>query len=76
MVVPTRVASGLECVTYTTEVIELELESVSEDGAPVADTSAYAGFDVMLEGSPYGGGSAFMLIAVTNEQDTWLEKYR
>jgi hypothetical protein len=72
--VPER-ASGLSCVDYTSEVLTLELESVTVDGGALADTSAYDGFTLTLEGSPYNPDAAFTLIALRGEQDTWLEQY-
>ncbi|MBI4954025.1 MAG: hypothetical protein HY908_18525 [Myxococcales bacterium] len=69
-----RSAAALSCADYTSQTLTLELLGVTEDGAPMADTSAYSDFDVYLEGSPYGD-PGFDLFAVTNATDTWRESY-
>ncbi len=74
--VPVEDAIALDCVAYTRETLVLALESVTEDGAPSADTSAYDGFTVSLQGSPYGGPEAFKLFAVRNGDKTWIEVYK
>ncbi len=74
--VPVQEACALDCVAYASETLELELESVTEDDAALADTSAYDGFSVSLQGSPYGGPEAFRLIAVSGGNKTWIEVYK
>lgn len=73
---PAAPARALDCASFTSETITLELVSVTEDGAPAADTQDYQDFDVFLQGSPYSGSNGFELFAVTGDGKTWKEHYQ
>ena len=47
--VPIRDARALSCSPGAREQAELELVSVTVDGAPLSDLSAYAGFNMTLD---------------------------
>lgn len=73
---PAKRADALSCSSFTQEVLTLELESVTEDGVELTDTSAYDAFRLQLQGSPYDSTPGFTLLAIEGEANTWREDYR
>jgi len=73
---PADPACALSCADEVQEVLTLELDSVTEDGIELDDTSDYDSFAVHIEGSPYDGTDGFTLFAVEGESNTWREDYQ
>ena len=69
-------AVATRCLPFIDETIRLELSSVTVDGEPLADTSAYDAFEVHLTGGPHDGDEVldFSLTAAYGI-NTWREHY-
>ena len=67
-------AEALSCYVPSNEMMELELESVTEDGVELTDTTAYDPFVVHVEGNYSEPG--FKLFAIKGAKDSWREDYQ